>query len=225
EVFEEWFNIIDNTVVANEEAKQQISTNQNIQEFVTEKGLEEMIIPYLSVYLRDTDRWGIITEEDIGVRFQVLEQTEKSFKASTIRLATFAEYDPSETVVLDYVQEDGNWKFNGFEKITTEEEPLNLTSEDLKYAFTDPETGKVIEGELVEETVIDGEDYIVMKYDDYYEARNVKDSSLIFYEEHDESESLGAEGDAEEAAAEEKQTSGKETESGHTDNKENNDQQ
>src|SRR5699024_4273963 len=112
EVFEEWFNIIDNTVVANEEAKQQISTNQNIQEFVTEKGLEEMIIPYLSVYLRDTDRWGIITEEDIGVRFQVLEQTEKSFKASTIRLATFAEYDPSETVVLDYVQEDGNWKFN-----------------------------------------------------------------------------------------------------------------
>jgi len=98
----------------------------------------------------------------------------------------------------------------------------NLTSEDLKYAFTDPETGKVIEGELVEETVIDGEDYIVMKYDDYYEARNVKDSSLIFYEE---SESLGAEGDAEEAAAEEKQTSGKETESGHTDNKENIDQQ
>src|SRR5699024_7315653 len=102
----------------------------------------------------------------------------------------------------------------------------NLTSEDLKYAFTDPETGKVIEGELVEETVIDGEDYIVMKYDDYYEARNVKDSSLIFYEEHDESESLGAEGDAEKAAtAEEKQTSGKETERGHTDNKENNDQQ
>src|SRR5699024_10784581 len=100
------------------------------------------------------------------------------------------------------------------------------TSEDLKYAFTDPETGKVIEGELVEETVIDGEDYIVMKYDDYYEARDVKDSSLIFYEEHDESESLGAEGDVEKAArAEGKHTSGKETESGHTDNKENNDQQ
>src|SRR5699024_12483343 len=133
-------------------------------------------------------------------RFQVLEQTEKSFKASTIRLATFAEYDPSETVVLDYVQEDGNWKFNGFEKIPTEEEPLNLTSEDLKYAFTDPESGKVIDGELVEETVIDGEDYIVMKYDDYYEVRNVKDSSLILYEE---SESVVEEGDDEEEEAEE----------------------
>jgi len=107
---------------------------------------------------------------------------------STLRLATEAEYDPPETIVLDYVKEDEKWKLAGYQTISTEEEPFNLTFEDLQYSFTDYETGKVIEGEFVDEIEHDGENYLVIKYGEYQMVRNVKDSTFGYFDLEDNSE-------------------------------------
>src|SRR5690625_4794862 len=187
-VFDDWFEIIDNRREATETAIENVANNKNVMDLVTEQGFEDMIGKYLYVYMGQSDIWGIVRESDIVIRFQLLEQTENSFKVSTLRLATEAEYDPPETIVLDYVKEDEKWKLAGYQTISTEEEPFNLTFEDLQYSFTDYETGKVIEGEFVDEIEHDGENYLVIKYGEYQMVRNVKDSTFGYFDLEDNSE-------------------------------------
>ncbi|GAB3055965.1 DUF3298 and DUF4163 domain-containing protein [Virgibacillus ainsalahensis] len=169
----EWAENPDNDPEGYEKAYGIVS--ERFSDLVTEEEMEDMVFRYIYAYFYDTHLSGKLDENQVNIRFEVLEQTEDSFTVSYITLGNGYPMFPG-TSELQYEKVDGNWKFNGEEYTSPDEEPLNLTSDD----FNDYKNGESVTAEFVEEVEVDGETFIILKFGEVYEARNVATSELNY---------------------------------------------
>lgn len=154
-------------------------TRAALADYIAEPSLDDYVTTYLYAYFNFLDGSGM-SSKDIGVRFEVVEQTEDSLKASYLLLADEAEYVTPGKRIVQFIKEEESWKLSDDEFISAEEEPLELTFADLEdyYQLLAENYDMPGELELIDEVENGEETFIVYAMDGFVMARNVSDSSL-----------------------------------------------
>src|SRR5699024_2113820 len=92
----------------------------------------------IKVYSCYCDNYFIYEPKDTKVSFEVTEKTDDMFKAETMTLDDG--YGTGWTNKWTFKKEDDEWKLSNYDYVLPDEEPLQLTYEDLEDAYDDPET-------------------------------------------------------------------------------------
>lgn len=150
-----------------------------LESHVDEQFLDTIVKEYLQAYFCNCDRYHIFSSSDADIRFEVLEQDDSYVKARAIRLYDYIYENPG-TFTYEYIKDGDNWKLLDVAFVTTEEEPLNITFEDVEY-YIDYETEKKKETILVEEYEEDGTDYLVIKRDGWIDVMDKENSKLNYH--------------------------------------------
>lgn len=178
--FDESLMPIDETTFAagesSEKAENIVSeTKKDFEHLVAASILDEWVRCYLySAYVSYHREY--LNSDDIQARFEVLDQSDDQFEISFITLENEGGVSYlAGTQHLYYIKENEHWVIEEHEFITPEEEPLNLTFDDLKEYYSQFNEGQ-LSFEAIEETEVDGVTYLVYKIDGQHYARNVDDS-------------------------------------------------
>jgi len=111
---------------------------QPLSAFIADNALKEQARALLKVYTCYCDNYFIYEPKDTKVSFEVTEKTDDMFKAETMTLDDG--YGTGWTNKWTFKKEDDEWKLSNYDYVLPDEEPLQLTYEDLEDAYDDPET-------------------------------------------------------------------------------------
>ena len=111
---------------------------QPLSAFIADSALKEQAQTLLKVYSCYCDNYFIYEPKDTKISFEVTEKTDDMFKAETITLDDG--YGTGWTNKWAFKKENDEWKLSNYDYVLPDEEPLQLTYEDLEDAYDDPET-------------------------------------------------------------------------------------
>ncbi|MBP1971359.1 flagellar biosynthesis GTPase FlhF [Virgibacillus natechei] len=152
---------------------------ESLTELMTDNGLDQQVEHLLRSYFCGCDTYGVFMETDTQINIEIMDQSEDRFQATSMTLGSEALIHHGWTNEWHFKMEGENWKLDEYHRIDPDEEPLDLTFDDLQNAFRDYETGEIKEMELVDETEIGGERFIIIKNESgFHSAYNVKDGSI-----------------------------------------------
>ncbi|WP_029425269.1 hypothetical protein [Alkalibacillus haloalkaliphilus] len=117
--------------------------------------------------------------ESVDARLEIVEQTEEYFQVKFLSIEPMGMDEQGGIQnVWDFKLEDQDtWKLDQKQAISPEEEPLNLTVDDMKEVYNN--WGNSVE--FVEEREYEDENYLVFKdSNDFYNVWNVKDASTNY---------------------------------------------
>lgn len=115
---------------------QALFTVQNsLSQYFTKNSAEKYAPAYLQEFFWAYEGFSMADENLLDVRFRVEEQAENRFVVSSITIESEAGYYSPGTNRLEYVKEGENWKINSYQFIPSQEQPLNLTKQDIEEAF------------------------------------------------------------------------------------------
>lgn len=151
-------------------------TKNKLKKLITKDELEDMARAKLYDYFRHLEG-ASLSSSNIATRFEVIDQTPKSFEVSFLDLETEAGYSPAGTFIVQYEKKRKQWQFNGYEFISADKKPLKLTYEDLEEAYNNDESKL----EYIDEVKTPNGTYIVVEQYDHQFGVHV-DNSTIDYE-------------------------------------------
>ncbi len=134
-------------------------TNESLTDLATEQYKDKYTSYYLEAFYCDCDAYEILDPSMVIAGFDVLEQDEDSFQATSIVIGNHLYPGPGSTYYWTYKKENEKWKIDEVTAESADKQPLNLTTEDLKNLYGDSI-------EIVDEIELDGEKFIVTKEHD-----------------------------------------------------------
>lgn len=150
-------------------------TKKDFENLVATDTLDEWVRHYLySAYISYHKEY--LNTDDIQTRFEVLNQSNDKFEISFINLESNGGLSYiAGTQHLFYIKENGHWVLQDREFFNPDVKPLDLTFKDLNEYYSQFDEDN-IKFEAIEETNVNGENYLIYKLGDEYYARNATDS-------------------------------------------------
>lgn len=177
----EWFNIaIEN---ADEESYTDEFYNasevfqQELKPILTRQALDKFGDGLLITYFCSCDAYSYWTVHDLKTRLMIKEQTADTFVATSLTLGNELS-NIGFTNEWHFKKDDGTWKLDDYVYVSSDDQPLQLTFEDVEDYFHNEETNKSMVT-LVDEVESDGASFIVVENDNnYIQAFNVDTGEL-----------------------------------------------
>lgn len=178
ELMSTWIEKPDKAVTSSDFKKPQEIVTEALSPYVSEPLIDDIVKEYLLAYFCQCNDYYIFQESDAEIRFEVLEQRENYFKAKSLHLYDYVHENPG-TFTYEYEKTDDGWKFKHIGFVSAEEEPLDITFDEIKY-YTDLSTGEKKEAVLLEEIEVDGREYLVIQREGWVDVIDKEDSSLHY---------------------------------------------
>lgn len=103
-----------------------------LTDLATEQYKDKYTSYYLEAFYCDCDAYEILDPSMVIAGFDVLEQDEDSFQATSIVIGNHLYPGPGSTYYWTYKKENEKWKIDEVTAESADKQPLNLTTEDLK---------------------------------------------------------------------------------------------
>lgn len=150
---------------------------QALKPLLTDEALDTFGDGFLITYFCECDAYFTWSVYDLKAQFMVTEQTADTFVATSITLGNEL-YNEGFTSEWHFKKDKGQWKLDDYVYVSTDEELLALTFEDIDAAFFDDEA-KQSTITFVDEVERDGSSFIVIKTDhDYIQAYDTETGAL-----------------------------------------------
>ena len=149
-------------------------TSESLSDLATKKYVENFAPYYLEAFTCDCDAYELLHSSMAVIGFKIVNQDKNSFEATSKTIGNDMYPGPGATYSWYFKNEDDVWKIDDVSAISAEEEPLNLTFDELDNYFDNTE--------FVDEIDQDGDKYIVVKHvsNDSYQAYNVMTGALNY---------------------------------------------
>lgn len=176
---QDWYTLNYEDILSQEGQSEEVQealtkVEKALAKVMTEKALENKALTseYLYAFTCQCDSFMLPMPADADVQFRMEDQTETTFTATSLIPHTEGpmEVTPG-TYTWHFIKEDGVWKYDEITFVSADEEPFDLTFEDVKQIYS-----YYSDIELLDE-VEDGNDtYFIIKTDDFILAVNKHDS-------------------------------------------------
>ncbi|MDQ0350211.1 hypothetical protein J2R98_000014 [Alkalibacillus filiformis] len=165
--YTEWFQLEEGT----EQYEQAVAIVQEaLESTVSQSALNKWAELYFKEFFIYQYTLAVLQPADLNILLSV-EHEGDVFTLQFIQLGDVA-YRETTEYEMSFVKE-GRWKFNGYE-MERLDESLNLTFDDLKYAYVNVETLERYEGTLVDEFEHEGDPYLVINFGPHDRAINLR---------------------------------------------------
>lgn len=183
---EEWFTKMQKWVLneENEDEYFKVELDQvraELSSVMTDQAFVQLAKDLLPFYFCDCGAYDTIREKDARIGVEIINQSANYFQATSLSIGDVAFREKGWTNKWGFKKDGADWKLDKHQYIQAEEEPLNLTFDDLDYAFKDYETDKIRKIEFVENIMFEDREHLIIQYEDgFYDAYDVKDGSVYF---------------------------------------------
>ncbi|HLR69887.1 MAG TPA: hypothetical protein VK085_00470 [Pseudogracilibacillus sp.] len=121
---------------------------------------------FIEIFTCQCDSMHMFRDTDTRAGFTIIDYSDDAFEAESITLTDGALYSSGWKNKWSFKKEDGYWKFNDYDVIYADREPLDVTFEDIEHSFYDYETNEKLQVEFVEYTDEADGHYIVVQMPD-----------------------------------------------------------
>jgi len=102
----------------------------NIHELASEAYIEQTLPNLMGNYFLRMGEGGLFPQFHFDVRMQVVKNTSEQLLVKSFQLENES-YLESLNVYVSFVNKDGNWLFDGLETVPAQDEPINLTKQEM----------------------------------------------------------------------------------------------
>lgn len=185
-MFQTIADIRDDNYKENEEAISLINeVKEDLKDYFTENSLERMAIRYLVDAHSSMDKDFLIAR-DIEARYTIEKQEDNTFTFSFIRLVDEEGTRSAGTFTVQYAYENGKWRMVDYNFLSTDEQSLQLTFDDLDFYYTrlremtaNDDYAQNYDYEPIEIMEIGYDDYLVFELDGVMKGRNIHTSEIF----------------------------------------------